>query len=183
MSRSVEVVFQGRQTGKTQFIVEDAYRSVRAGLTVAIFAPSIQQVRDITIRWSRMYPSQPVPYSRNLLAINGRGRIFDRIYIDNIDHVTEGLHDDHVQNLMLSVSQNGGVMIVTCSPTPYSFISHRPKPPTLLERFKRHQAGKQELQDTYWMALTLANETGVSLKTAMAAIRRSRSSDPEATSE
>lgn len=120
------IVMSGRRMGKTQALIDDIYRRIVNGerANILVVFPDLSQVEFFANEWNLQYPHIPRPSYvtiRNTLKI--RGRRYKYIYVENVDMIEEGWHDERLHAVRVALDVDGEITL-SYTPTTLSLKSH-----------------------------------------------------------
>lgn len=116
----VQVVFRDRQMGKTSLIMDEIHVLAVQNRTpeVLVIVTSMRHrdwwIRQWRSKYPALYPPQVISMTNLLPA---RGRRFEKIYFEDIDHDLEGIYSDRVEEILPCLAwARDPELIFTCSP-------------------------------------------------------------------
>lgn len=121
----VTVIFNGRQTGKTTLVMDEAYSFAleRRTAEILIIMSSARAVDSWRRQWRDKYPALLCPHVISIQnTLSARGRRFEKIYIEDIDHDLEGIYSERVMQVWPCLAHaREPELVFTCSPLDIMF--------------------------------------------------------------
>lgn len=129
MIPTTNVVLNGWGKGKTYEIMSEIHDLIIAGRgsEILVVFPTLDYLHWWTRAWQDRFPQIPmVDYVSVTNTLKLRGRFYTKIYVEDIDLYDEGIYDERLIGITVSLRShsNDEELVLTCSPTVLSLRSH-----------------------------------------------------------
>ena len=123
------VIFNGRQMGKTYTIMTEIHDLIVAGRAteVLIVFPAVNWVHWWVREWQSRFPFVPmVDYTTINNNLNVRGKRYSKIYVEDVGNIDDGVHNNRLEDIFMTLLSpfNDEEVVFTCSPIELNQRSH-----------------------------------------------------------
>lgn len=145
-----EIIFGGRQSGKTHTIMNEIHDLIRAGErdNILVIFPTMSYLHWWTRAWQRLFPHVPMIRYTSMQAMNRViGLRVKHVFVEDIEHTTWGIDSPELNWLYPALSEDATITF-TCSPTVLGDRSHsQSKTPAEIRRETLRKIRKQRQID------------------------------------
>lgn len=121
-----QIIFGGRQSGKTYTIMNEIHDLIRVGErdNILVVFPMMSYLHWWTRAWQHLFPHVPMVRYTSMQAMERvRGLRVKHVFIEDIDHDADGIYSPRLDWLYPAISGDGTITF-TCSTTVLGDRSH-----------------------------------------------------------